>query len=141
MPSHRDVARQFPFDRLPTGIILQSFQQNVGNHAATVRWNYTVPVGRKAFINGMVVAVWIRGLSGVGGIECFSCITLNNTLAALSLLRACIFDANVYSKESQLIGESGVFLPGNILFGIDYVGAAGPLVDHLMTAILTEFQT
>jgi len=112
---------------------------DVAPHGITVRWEYTVPAGRKAFVESLQVrimrtaaattlgkahAIIVLIPSGQAGAYQFVCSLLNNTVGA---------------SESLSVGQALVLNPGDTLRAATLDGSTGGTCDYFLSCKITEF--
>lgn len=141
MPSHRDTARQFPWDRIPSSAGFEYYTGVAG--FAAVNWttlaSYTVPAGRKAAIDAATMSVFING---VGGLNCFFFVRFAVTSGGVTYpILSDVIDGNVFGALSTSnVGQAGWARAGDVV-SFDYrQTAAGPTAAVYAGCKITECQ-
>jgi len=129
------------YDRNPINRRQVYFAQSVGPHVLTQRWTYTVPAGKKAWLEAVVVRVErstitanpgrVRAMiqfTGAGGV-------------GQPLLEVDILTGNVGDRDELALGFCGFLNTGDTLEGYTADFSVGGFCDFLVTAKITEFDT
>lgn len=137
MPSHRDTARHFPWDRVPT---------SVGGAAAagplavpvvrTTLVSYTVPSGRKASIDALFASVLVN-VAGAGGTWVRVGVDRNS---GGTYMNTVVHGAAVGNAGNQCMGQAGWVQPGETVNGWWNASVAGIQATYFVGFALTECQ-
>lgn len=111
MPSQRDTARQFPWDRVPTVALLATDANKNGSAPVTTLWSYTVPANRKAYIDSIYGSILVTA-AGVGN-ELRQVLFSVNTGSGAVLLMA----INAYLDAVGTLAAFGITGLGGVLAG------------------------
>ena len=137
MPNHRDTARHFPWDRVPTQ---QGWLYEAGAMALTAgyttRATYTVPSGRKASVDAAYVALFT---AAIGGIATYARGRIVRAGAAGILFVQ--VESGVQDAHAQAnVGQAGWLLAGETLTYQDMCTAGAALLYSISGASVTECQ-
>lgn len=130
---------KFWFDRNPLNI-QRGYQNTLGPAGTATRWEYTVPVGRKAFVESIVcLLIRITAAAPVGRANCG--ITL--TPAGQALFYDCavseLLDNNVGAQSSVILGQSLILFQGDLLTGWTADTSTNGTIYYRIIAKITEF--
>jgi len=127
------------FDRNPTPINRSWSGSAVAPHSPTVRWTYTVPANKIAFLELAFAHVLRRSASTVlGEVACEFFYTPNGG-STLPTLRALIFDNTVGARAHVNVGQALIMNEGDLLEGMSYDDSNGGTTIMEVNAKLTEF--
>jgi hypothetical protein len=133
------IGRPAWYDRNPTHKLLSWGQLNVAPHGETVRWTYTVPAGKKAFVES--VFAYLRrsaAATTVGRAAVVIWITPSGGSAAI-LIDVEILTNNVGDSDRQGVGQSLILLPGDTIEARTVDISTGGTVNYSAAAKITEF--
>jgi len=118
----------------------QSFQNNnTAPHAITDRWSYTVPAGKKAFVEaGQTYARRVTAAAPVGLVQVTISIQPSGAGVAI-LLVSQIITNNVGDGDHAEIGSGPVLYPGDLIKGTTYDGSTAGTINLNVTSEITEF--
>ena len=140
MPQRSSGARSDWYDRNVTGASLFYDAINVAPHLLTNRGAYTVPVQRKAIIQGAFIREIVSAApSTAGNRKAFIRVTANsiNTFLCYALLDVSLIV--VGNRNEMLIGRSAVLSTGDIVNMFTQDTAVDGSVDYTLSATMSEF--
>ena len=122
------------YDRNPQECTFTYAGDDVAPHSSTVRWTYTVPTGKKLFVESAVALV-----TRVTAADTASEVVARVTARAMSLLRAKIYTNAVGDKDHMNVGRSVIMLAGSVLQGSTADLSTAGTIDFLATLHGIEF--
>jgi len=133
------VARPEWYDRNP-GVNLRSYNgSHIAPHALAERWNYTVPAGKKAFIENFEVFIQRETAAT----------TVGHPLAQLALtpsggsktVMVLLWELSntVGEHKAVFAGQGGVLLAGDRIVGETYDDSSGGYMNFIIIAKIMEF--
>jgi hypothetical protein len=129
------------YDRNPLTKFLQFSAQGQAPLTVTDEWTYTVPAGRKAFIEYAFIRI-MRRTAATSGTEYGAYISyLPSGGSVKNLLWIYIENNTIESKETALLGQGAILYAGDKIDGYVYDGSTGGTVDYQVVCKLTEFDT
>jgi len=132
------VARPAWHDRNPF-VIMRGFSSVTGPHSMTDRWTYTVPAGKKAYIEFLCIKSIRATAAGTAGTVVIQ-ITYTPSGASEQVLAATgLYTNTVGDKDEVTCGHALTMLAGDLLKGLTYDGSTGGTVNYLVVAKITEF--
>ena len=127
------------YDRNPQHKLLKYFVMNVAPHTITERWAYTVPAGKKAFVELMTIFIY-RGAAATTEGLVYSNINITPFEEAPDTVVLGLMRTNVVGDESRDgIGQSAILIPGDALKGHTMDSSTGGTIDYLVASKVTEF--
>lgn len=141
MPSHRDTAREFPWDRIPTAAGFEFYNAAFGLIAPN--WTnvatYTVPAGRKGAIDGATGTLILTAVGGAGSLV-FMRIAVTSGGSVYPII-AVVMDGNVVgTRLNANTGQAGWMQPGDVLTVDIRATLGGPIVGAYAGAKVAECQ-
>ena len=133
------LGRKAWYDRNPVGIVLGGTLWNKAPHAATVWWTYTVPPGKKAFLELLVAKVIRQTAAGPAGVANARILIHITGVPTPDILNAVIFTNNVGDKDSAELGQSLTLNAGEWIKGETADTSTGGTCAYLLTLKATEF--
>jgi len=132
------VARPEWYDRNPIHR-LYGYSGNLAPHSVTTRWTYTVPAGKKAFLE-LAAVHHIKTAAATTVVNSYSSILITPSGGSLTeLIAAQIYTNAVGDKDRAETGHAAVLLAGDIIQFNTYNGDTGGTVWHRGVAKITEF--
>ncbi len=125
------------YDRTPLAIN-QTAANGVGPHAFTTRYTYTVPTGRKAWIEAQIAEVdRLTAATTAARVEAdVEVVTAGPTTDFLY----CMFNNNVVGTLDKIVmGQAGMLIAGGQLIGADEDLSTAGTVNFGETSRATEF--
>ena len=134
------VLRTVPwYDRNPKSVFKRYSATDVAPHAQTLRWTYTVPKGKKAFVEYMGIRIERITAAGTPA-EVIVCIDLEiEGLASMSFMIAVLVTNNVGDTDRDSIGQSLILNAGEVLRSYTTDLSTGGTMRYLTVAKITEF--
>ena len=127
------------YDRNPKSVFKRYVATDVAPHALTERWSYTVPKGRKAFVEYLAASAVRITAAGPQGLVT-ACIDLGIPgPTALSLMAAQVMTNNVGDKDRVNIGQSLTLEAGDVLKASSTDLSTGGTMAYRLVAKITEF--
>lgn len=140
MPSQRDNARLLYYDRTAVTHALNSNLNGLAPHALTIRWTYTVPAGRVAYVESAQVTAWretaAAPLGTVGAVV--RCTPVAGVLC--NIVGAWLFDNTVGARQAEALGSMGYLSAGDVIDGITFDQGVGGTASYRVDAKYTEAQ-
>jgi len=128
------VARPAWYDRSPSLQLKRFYGVDVAPHSATQRWTYTVPAGKKAFLEAINLKLIRKTAASTVGVA-YASIVLNT----YSVFEARVVTNNVGDKDAVSVGQALTLNPGDTLEGYTYDGSTGGTFDYQTIVKITEF--
>ena len=132
-------ARTNWYDRNPLTVV-KTFGTPLGGiapHAVTERWVYTVPTGRKAYVeSASVISMRDAAAAPAGAVTDY---IVYNTAPSTQLALIQYLNNTVGHSMSMGIGQSVTMLEGDTLKGYTTDASTGGTCTHFINAKLTEF--
>ncbi|MBI3936912.1 MAG: hypothetical protein HY323_08040 [Betaproteobacteria bacterium] len=130
------------YDRNPTSFTRSNAQDLNQNSGTTQLWTYTVPAGRRSYVEAMQVYTEITVAYGAGGTNLYTAVIANFSLGGLLLVARIpdvVVAAGTFSEES--IGASIELQAGENIFAnaVDSRAAGAGVAQHFAVVKLTEF--
>ena len=127
------------YDRNAISVFKRYVATDVAPHALTERWIYTVPKGRKAFVEYLAASAVRITAAGPQGLVT-ACIDLGLAGGtALSIMAAQVMTNNVGDKDRVNIGQSLTLDPGDVLKANTTDLSTGGTMKYRLIAKITEF--
>ena len=129
------------YDRNPKPILKRWAGSQLAPHATTVRWTYTVPKGRNAFLEFMMCRVYRYSAADVvGGVNSMIRVTPKDGSATLLVVASISVGDNVAGdRELIVVGQSMLLFSESKIEGVSFVTGTGGTTDHIIVAKFTEF--
>jgi hypothetical protein len=133
------IARPQWYDRNPNPVTKQSYKGGQTPHAVTKRWDYTVPNGKKAFVEYMFIRIIRRtAASAVGIVEAYISVVGAGADSG-RIFEASLQTNNVGDKECVIVGQSMILVEGDELVAYDLDSSTDGTLDFIEIAKITEF--
>ena len=138
-PDYSRTIRPFWYDRDPTPVT-RVYDAVTGPHGAIQRWIYTVPAGRKAFVESLTANVTRVTVAAPADIST-AYITFAETDVAPPevMLRSATYGNLVDDKDRMATGHSMILLEGNTIRGQTADLSTGGTCYFHVAAKITEF--
>jgi len=133
------VARPDWYDRNPVSRVDYYWGSGVAPHGVTTRLSYTVPSGKKAMVEVLVLKVRRNTAATTLGIARASLILTPSGGAPDNFMDACIVNNTVDVKDGWSIGASLALITGDLLEFTTYDGSTGGTCDYWLSYKITEF--
>lgn len=131
--------RQSWHDRAPSQKIQKYIANALAPHSATERWSYTVPAGKKAYVEWMQIAV-TTVVVATSGRDVVDNITLTpDGGSAIDVAYLAYFKNGVGDNQQIAVGSSMILLPGDEFASISRDSSTGGTITHVLIAKITEF--
>jgi len=133
------ISRPEWFDRNPVHRYNYYFGLSQSPHSDTNRFTYTVPAGKKAFIELLTVFLIRDGAPTTAG---WSRATLYLQPSGGTLQRcliASIYSASLGASDHAELGQNCLLYPGDVVTGETGDGSTGGSVTYVVAAKITEF--
>lgn len=135
---HLQPTRPEWYDRRPTTFI-KAYQQDSVNAGAggTFRWTYTVPAGKKCYVDSAAAYIYVRTLRTTGtyfGVV----ITYTPAVGTSDFINMRVYDNVVGAGGSTALAAIGIMAAGDMVQGGDY-GTTTGTYDVESSVKLTEF--
>jgi len=127
------------YDRNPIVRVQNYNPTAVAPHAQQQRWSYTVPTGKKAFIELMQVQAYRATAATTVGMAQAGIFYYPNGGTNQPLLLEYIRTNNVGDRAADAIGNSGVLLASDQLTAYTQDNSTGGTVDYNLNAKIMEF--
>jgi len=138
-PDFLHYSRPFWYDRNPVNVIKAYTALTVGPHTITTRWGYTVPSGKKAFLESAVCYLRRTEVATtVGRAVGFIDITPAGQSPQYYIL-AEIITNNVGDSHTMTIGHAGILLAGDRIRGRTADHSTGGSLNYYVVAKIIEF--
>lgn len=135
----QQVARPYYFDRNQKTQSQVYNVQAVAPHGQTTRFTYTVPVGRKAYIETGLCYIR-RAVAATAALFAEGAITQVVDQGGGTYLASARLVSNVIDRDMQMTANgAGLLNPGNSVSGISSDGSNGGSVDYFLSLKVTEF--
>lgn len=109
------AARPQFYDRNPVPKSQLFSGAGIAPHADVIRWSYTVPVGKKAWVDGCTVYV-IRDAAATAVNSCFCGIQYTPSGGAISRLNVCYQVVNTVGDQiHNSLTQIGALMPGDLI--------------------------
>ena len=141
MPSgHADwTIRPEYYDRAPLPQLLNFSAFALGPHAATVRASYTVPSGKRAYIE-LARSFIRRNTAATAVSEVRGTINLNSTDALTNtLVHTEFLDNATTARHDQVVGVSGLLVAADVVRILTQDAGTGGTCSYYLTAKAVEF--
>lgn len=133
------ISRPAWHDRNPAHIQLQWFNNNQAPHTATQRWTYTVPAGKKAFVEAALVYIRRSAAATTAArVQLTIGVTPSGGLDRVLLL-AQILTNNIGDYDRADLGQSITLLPGDLIDADSVDDSTGGTINYNTVAKITEF--
>jgi len=133
------IARPEWFDRNPVHRFQYYFNNIVAPHADTDRWTYSVPAGKKAFMELLTCAL-IRDAAATTAGWARATIYIQPSGGTMQrALWASLYSITQGDKDHAEIGSGPLLYAGDAVKGQTGDGSTGGSVTYLVTAKITEF--
>jgi len=133
------LARPGWYDRNPVRLFQYYKGDGVAPHSSTLRWTYTVPAGKKAWVELLVNRVKRSGAATTPD-AVLSQIYLTPYGGSISTLLYVFFNSNTLGAGDTIIVPASMMLgAGDVLSAYTQDASTGGLVDYLVSAKITEF--
>jgi len=127
------------YDRNPYHRFQSYMNNNTAPHGVTTRWTYTVPTGKKAFVEGAQTYIHrITAAAPVGLVQVVIYVTPSGGGMSAFLLSQLITN-NVGDKDHTEIGGGPVLYPGDAIEGQTSDVSTGGTTNLNITTEITEF--
>lgn len=123
------------FDRNPLTVD-QNYQSQTAPHAQTVRWTYTVPANRKAFVSN-VIAYCLRYAVATAAADIICFVKRSGTYMAWAQLTSA--DNTVGNRDKSTSVSTVTALPGEVISAATQDASTGGQSYFTMMANITEF--
>ena len=138
---HLQPTRPEWYDRNPL-TLGQVYQADAvsGGAGGTARWSYTVPAGKKCYIDGLMAYLYVAALRTAGGFHgaVITYIAGGGAGGTVDLLNLRVYD-NVRGAGKEIaIGAQGMMQAGDRILGSDYSATTGTY-DTETVAKLTQY--
>ena len=127
------------YDRNPIVNHEEYFSGPIAPHAITQRWTYTVPTGKKAFLEMAACLVHRRTAATTPGWVSAELEYQPYGVGAGYLLNSFFVTNNIGDKEREALGHAGVMLAGDALRGKTSDLSEGGSCDYLIISKIMEF--
>lgn len=126
-------------DRNPIHRLNAYDASSVAPHTANNRWAYTVPTGKKAFVEYMCVTVRRDGAPTTAGLVMAYISVQPSGGSETTIAYAIHLNATVGTFDKTLVGASIMLFPGDVLRGYTIDLSTGGTMALNVSAKLTEF--
>jgi len=131
--------RAMYYDRNPTVIFKWWASNDVAPHALTDRWSYTVPTGKKAFLESVLLQV-LRTATATTPLRPRSGISYQPYGQAMEFMFLAYLRANtLYDRDKVVVGWAGVMAVGDLIIGRTWDDSTGGTNDYLNYAKIMQF--
>lgn len=111
---------------------------NVAPHVATQRWSYTVPSGKKAWLESLFLFV-IRQTAATAAGRSGCAITVTQDALMVNLLNNEFTDNTVNHLKDMFATNFGILVAGNVVTGWTFDESTGGTMGYTIAAKLTQF--
>lgn len=112
---------------------------DAGPHATTMRWSYTVPTGKKAFIESYEIFEQIVTAAGTPGTRIIQ-LRITPSGGSITVWVFLVLKSNnPGDTQSVFAGHSGILLAGDVLQSDTYDDSTGGTVAYIASSKITEF--
>lgn len=126
------------YDRNPLDVVNQ-YIAAIAPASLTVRWTYTVPAARKAYVES-AFNLCIRETVATTAGDAWSEVTVTPNGGANTFLGAAVFNGNVVGNQGQSsLGSVGLLQAGDALIGKTLDNSSGGTVQFAVASKATEF--
>lgn len=133
------VSRPAFFDRNPGPKTSMYSAGGVAPHASTTRWSYTVPVGRKAWVDSMWIQVDRAAAGTTAGVVAANLNYVPNGGTVGVFGQGWLFN-NAVGAVNQVVAEQFGYLgAGDVLSSTTSDGSTGGSIDYTIAAKYTEY--
>lgn len=133
------VARPNYYDRNATSKQSSYVGGPLAPHSVTTRWTYTVPAGKKAYVESCYVDI-IRGSAATSGPSCKAFIRVTTSDSTIGTLCATGGEFNTLNALiSQTVSNVGLLAAGDLVQSDSYDNSTGGTLYIVMTAKYTQF--
>lgn len=133
------IVRPAWYDRNPLSVFKSFNLAAVAPHVNTVRWTYTVPAGRKAMIESVMIETFRDAVAGAAGLF-IGFIRYAVGGAGGDAYVVARSNANTLGAESRINeSQGGIMFAGDVLTGETVDGSTGGTVLYMVNAKITEF--
>jgi len=126
------------YDRNPITRSLQ-YSATVAPHSGTLRASYTVPTGKKAFLEALLVYIRRVTAATTAGLISDSVFYTPSGGSGTYLLASELVDNTVNASKIVSHGLSSAVVSGDVLEVWTSDGSTGGTVGHVLTVKITEF--
>lgn len=133
------IGRPAWYDRNPTIQEGKYVAASVAPHAQEPRWTYTVPAGKKAFVELAFLRIYRRTAATTVGIWAADIYYQPSGGSSTSHMRISSLDNTVGSEKTLTIGQNMIMLAGDALRGYTEDASTGGTCDYAVIAKITEF--
>lgn len=133
------AARPAPWDRNPVNKTQFAANGAVAPHTTTVRWTYTVPAGKKAVLESLMMSV-IRVTAAAPQVTAVAHLNYTPSGGSQTLLAQAVLTTNgVNDIQQQTITSLGEMLAGDVVSADDVDSSTGGTVSYAQTLKAFEF--
>ena len=127
------------YDRNPQHVLVGYSAEAVAPHSVVARWSYTVPTGKKAFIE-IMHATLQRAVAATTADIAFASLSLwPEGEAILVPIIAWIRENDVGNKDRAVMGQGAILLTGDLVQGATMDDSDGGSIDYNVSGKITEF--
>lgn len=127
------------YDRNPKRVVDKWFSYSIGPHALTVRWSYTVPTGKNAFIERLISKIY-RAEAATSGALVYAHINITPFGEAPATMVWAHTRTNlVGDMDRGAVGHCGVLSAGDEIKASTSDVSTGGSLDYLLACKITEF--
>jgi len=127
------------YDRNPSISVQNYANSGVAPHALTVRWSYTVPAGKKAFVETISARLVRDAAATTAGLASIYVAVLPYGGSWTPLLRIAVLSNGVGDRDGGEIGQSVILKAGDGLRAETYDTSTGGTLFYSVSAKITEF--
>ena len=138
-PDYSRTIRPFWYDRYPSSPVESYIKFNVAPHGLTSRWTYTVPPGRRAFIEILAVKVLRQTVADTVGIARADILIHITGVPTPRILSAFICTNVAGDTDRGEVGHSVILNAGEWIKGETSDSSIGGTCAYLLTLKVTEF--
>lgn len=137
--SSQFASRPDYFDRNPIIRWQQYVAAGIAPHGGTVRWTYTVPAGKKAYLENGFMQTRRDSVAAPAG-QALASIRYTPNGGTIARFAATDVSTNaVGDKDAVVLGPLALLMVGDVVDSLTQDGSTGGVMTHIATAKITEF--
>jgi hypothetical protein len=126
-------------DRIHSNVTMKYSAGSVAPHVITTRISYTVPSNYRAYIESLYTSVRRDGTPTIADYSIATILYTPDGGNSATLVSGYIRSANIGDRESQVLTQSGVMLPGDMLTGITVDNSTGGTCTYVLSAKVMQY--
>ena len=138
-PDYSRSIRPFWYDRYPGHVLRHYGMLGVAPHGATARWTYTVPPGRKAFLELLTAFIHRATVATTPGLAYIYVFITPAAAPGGTVMVALIRTNNIGDKDRGEVGHASILHAGDTVTAYSLDLSTDGTIDYFVAAKITEY--